>query len=466
MDNFNKIDATLSAVPGLCNSIRMEKGIAFVRLAGRLKDAITVAQPPTHDAADAPEHLPDGIRTFLGSAIDGLGRQSHNSAGTEAIRHSRERLSRWAGSGRRVYETAWWWVYNVSKIPGGIRKCMKVYPEEEEEEGRNKKGQKYHGFRQKTSGRANTLLVYFTTSTFLGITSRGRGCRCTRIYNIYRILLYTFLFTFVLRVWRPLTKRSETILLTERDFEPWEQSAITRDLARSVFTRGSPSSLRPHHVPGAINAEDHSSGNTKNTTPARGDDISNRGNLLIPLYRLINLVRYYESSGILQWQGLLETSRLILFESRDEYNTISTMFRISTANGTDLSALCISTQPHILKFAPLQPGYMPNAGRHRAAVRGFENEAEILENGQESQRHRREKDRRHGRGRERKTPREDAEGRKEERKKGSKKMKIKKRTYMRLHSDDVHHYNEKKWIGLECITITSITRCRGKFYRG
>ncbi|KAJ7712770.1 hypothetical protein B0H16DRAFT_1342021 [Mycena metata] len=70
MDNFNEIYATLSAVPGLCDSIGMEKGMAFVRLAGRLKDAITVVQPPTHDAADAPEHLPDGIRTFLGSAID------------------------------------------------------------------------------------------------------------------------------------------------------------------------------------------------------------------------------------------------------------------------------------------------------------------------------------------------------------------------------------------------------------
>ncbi|KAJ7736834.1 hypothetical protein B0H16DRAFT_1466438 [Mycena metata] len=41
---------------------------------------------------------------------------------------------------------------------------------EEEEEGRKKTGQKYHGFRQKTTGRADTPLVYFTTSTFLGIT--------------------------------------------------------------------------------------------------------------------------------------------------------------------------------------------------------------------------------------------------------------------------------------------------------
>ncbi|KAJ7753527.1 hypothetical protein B0H16DRAFT_769352 [Mycena metata] len=70
MVNFNEIYATLSAVPGLCDSIGMEKVMVFVRLVGRLKGAITVDQLPTHNATDAPEHLPDGIRTFLGSAID------------------------------------------------------------------------------------------------------------------------------------------------------------------------------------------------------------------------------------------------------------------------------------------------------------------------------------------------------------------------------------------------------------
>ncbi|KAJ7444455.1 hypothetical protein FB451DRAFT_75782, partial [Mycena latifolia] len=70
MDNFNEIYATLSTVPGLCDSIGMEKAMAFVRLAGRLKDTITTAQPPSHDAAEAPQELPDGIRTFLSSAVD------------------------------------------------------------------------------------------------------------------------------------------------------------------------------------------------------------------------------------------------------------------------------------------------------------------------------------------------------------------------------------------------------------
>ncbi|KAJ7715127.1 hypothetical protein B0H16DRAFT_1435194 [Mycena metata] len=70
MDNFNEIHATLSTVPGLCDSLGMEKAMAFVRLAGRLKDAITTAQPPSHNAAEPPDELPDGIRTFLGAAVD------------------------------------------------------------------------------------------------------------------------------------------------------------------------------------------------------------------------------------------------------------------------------------------------------------------------------------------------------------------------------------------------------------
>ncbi|KAJ7041475.1 hypothetical protein C8F04DRAFT_1252808 [Mycena alexandri] len=44
--------------------------MAFIRLAARLKDKVTTAQPPSHHAADTPEDLPEGIRTFLGSAVD------------------------------------------------------------------------------------------------------------------------------------------------------------------------------------------------------------------------------------------------------------------------------------------------------------------------------------------------------------------------------------------------------------
>ncbi|KAJ7717626.1 hypothetical protein DFH07DRAFT_785115 [Mycena maculata] len=71
MDTFNEIYAALNAVPGLCESIGMEKGMAFVRLAARLKDAtITTAQSANHDATETPDELPEGIRTFLSSAVD------------------------------------------------------------------------------------------------------------------------------------------------------------------------------------------------------------------------------------------------------------------------------------------------------------------------------------------------------------------------------------------------------------
>jgi hypothetical protein len=70
MDTFNEIHAKLSSVPGLCDSIGMEKSMAFVRMTARLKDAITLAQPPHHDAGEAPELLPDNVRDFLGSVTE------------------------------------------------------------------------------------------------------------------------------------------------------------------------------------------------------------------------------------------------------------------------------------------------------------------------------------------------------------------------------------------------------------
>ncbi|KAJ7689754.1 hypothetical protein B0H16DRAFT_1707735 [Mycena metata] len=53
---------------------------------------------------------------------------------------------------------------------GGGGGCITAEGPYKEQAGRNKKGQKYHGFRQKTTGRANALSAYLTTSTFLGIT--------------------------------------------------------------------------------------------------------------------------------------------------------------------------------------------------------------------------------------------------------------------------------------------------------
>ncbi|KAJ7051020.1 hypothetical protein C8F01DRAFT_1343341 [Mycena amicta] len=68
MDTFNDIYKHLNAVPGLCDSVGMEKSIAFICLAARLKDTIIVVQPPTYDATTPPLELPDNISSFLSSA--------------------------------------------------------------------------------------------------------------------------------------------------------------------------------------------------------------------------------------------------------------------------------------------------------------------------------------------------------------------------------------------------------------
>ncbi|KAJ6592902.1 hypothetical protein B0H19DRAFT_916896 [Mycena capillaripes] len=39
-------------------------------MASRLKDKITSVQPPSHDASEPPSDIPDGIRSFLGAAVD------------------------------------------------------------------------------------------------------------------------------------------------------------------------------------------------------------------------------------------------------------------------------------------------------------------------------------------------------------------------------------------------------------
>ncbi|KAF8217995.1 hypothetical protein K438DRAFT_1747239 [Mycena galopus ATCC 62051] len=70
MDTFNEIHAQLSKIPGLCESIGMEKAMQFVRIASRLKDSITVAQPPRHDATEPPELIPDEIHKFLAGATE------------------------------------------------------------------------------------------------------------------------------------------------------------------------------------------------------------------------------------------------------------------------------------------------------------------------------------------------------------------------------------------------------------
>ncbi|KAJ7877878.1 hypothetical protein B0H13DRAFT_1631479 [Mycena leptocephala] len=60
----------LSKVPGLKESVGMDKAMSFVRLASRLKDEILLAQDSMHDPSLAPTDIPEHVRSFLGGATD------------------------------------------------------------------------------------------------------------------------------------------------------------------------------------------------------------------------------------------------------------------------------------------------------------------------------------------------------------------------------------------------------------
>lgn len=70
LDSFNDIYAMLDQVPGLASSIGMEKGMAFVRIATRLRDEIISKQKAGYDPSEPPKTLPDNVHDFLGSAVD------------------------------------------------------------------------------------------------------------------------------------------------------------------------------------------------------------------------------------------------------------------------------------------------------------------------------------------------------------------------------------------------------------
>ncbi|KAF7322243.1 hypothetical protein HMN09_00001400 [Mycena chlorophos] len=70
MDTFTDIYKQLNAVPGLCDSIGMEKAMAFIQMGARLKDAITIAQPPNFQGDTPPSELPLNIASFLASAAE------------------------------------------------------------------------------------------------------------------------------------------------------------------------------------------------------------------------------------------------------------------------------------------------------------------------------------------------------------------------------------------------------------
>ncbi|KAJ7788390.1 hypothetical protein B0H13DRAFT_2395046 [Mycena leptocephala] len=70
MSSMEEVYEFLSKVPGLKESVGMDKVMSFVRLASRLKDEISLAQDATHDPSQAPSELPEHVRSFLGGAID------------------------------------------------------------------------------------------------------------------------------------------------------------------------------------------------------------------------------------------------------------------------------------------------------------------------------------------------------------------------------------------------------------
>lgn len=69
-DSFSEIHAILDRIPGLVNSIGMEKGMAFIRLATQLKDEIASKQKVGYDVSEPPHTLPHNVHEFLSEAID------------------------------------------------------------------------------------------------------------------------------------------------------------------------------------------------------------------------------------------------------------------------------------------------------------------------------------------------------------------------------------------------------------
>ncbi|KAJ7662582.1 hypothetical protein DFH06DRAFT_987125 [Mycena polygramma] len=70
MTSMEGIYGFLSSIPGLVESVSMEKAMSFVRLAAQLKDEIALAQDPDYDPTTAPQQIPEHVRSFLGGATD------------------------------------------------------------------------------------------------------------------------------------------------------------------------------------------------------------------------------------------------------------------------------------------------------------------------------------------------------------------------------------------------------------
>jgi hypothetical protein len=69
-DTFDSIYGLLQQYPGLSGAIGMEKGMAFVRLASRLKVEILSHQGPGHNPDESPDRLPENVEKFLGNAAN------------------------------------------------------------------------------------------------------------------------------------------------------------------------------------------------------------------------------------------------------------------------------------------------------------------------------------------------------------------------------------------------------------
>ncbi|KAJ6592961.1 hypothetical protein B0H19DRAFT_1279753 [Mycena capillaripes] len=67
---MDEIHSFLSQIPGLAESIGLDKAISFVRLAAQLKDEIVLAQPANYDPNTAPSETPKHVQSFLGCATD------------------------------------------------------------------------------------------------------------------------------------------------------------------------------------------------------------------------------------------------------------------------------------------------------------------------------------------------------------------------------------------------------------
>jgi hypothetical protein len=70
MYTISEIYQSLCQTPGLVDSIGIEKAMKFIRLTTKLKDEITISQPPQYDPSSAPEELPRHVRQFLSLSVD------------------------------------------------------------------------------------------------------------------------------------------------------------------------------------------------------------------------------------------------------------------------------------------------------------------------------------------------------------------------------------------------------------